>query len=88
MCLPSGAIRETVDEVISLLGIESLRIANPQLSGVVRNICSFAAAFGLDPAHISTDEVMSQFDYSGKKKVADALKNWQQGKPSSQWSMT
>jgi energy-coupling factor transport system ATP-binding protein len=82
MCLPRELIRERVDEVISLLGIESLRIANPyQLSGGEKHLVALAAVLALDPPILVLDEVMSQLDYSGKKKVADALKKLrQQGK--------
>ncbi|MGI5880570.1 MAG: energy-coupling factor ABC transporter ATP-binding protein [Syntrophomonadaceae bacterium] len=74
MCLPRELIRERVDEIINLLGIESLRIANPcQLSGGEKHLVALAAVLALDPPVLVLDEVMSQLDYSGKKKVADAL---------------
>ncbi len=74
MCLPPERIRERVDYVIDLLGINALREANPyELSGGEKHLVALAAVLALDPPVLVLDEVMSQLDYAGKKKVADAL---------------
>lgn len=82
MCLPPVRIQERVDYVINLLGIGALRGANPcQLSGGEKHLVALAAVLSLDPPVLVLDEVMSQLDYSGKKKVAQALRKLrQQGK--------
>ncbi|MDD3880227.1 MAG: ABC transporter ATP-binding protein [Syntrophomonas sp.] len=75
MCLPPVTIRERVDYVIDLLEINVLREANPYLlSGGEKHLVALAAVLALDPPVLVLDEVMSQLDYGGKKKVADALK--------------
>lgn len=74
MCLPPERIKERIDYVIDLLGISSLREANPyQLSGGEKHLVALAAVLSLDPPVLVLDEVMSQLDYTGKKRVADAL---------------
>lgn len=82
LCLPPVGIRKRVDEVISLLGIDALREANPyQLSGGEKHLVALAAVLALDPPVLVLDEVMSQLDQGGKKKVADAVEKLrQQGK--------
>ncbi|MEN6392018.1 MAG: ABC transporter ATP-binding protein [Syntrophomonas sp.] len=70
MCLPPAAIRERVDEVINLLGINALREANPYLlSGGEKHLVALAAVLALDPPVLVLDEVMSQLDQGGKKRV-------------------
>lgn len=74
MCLPPEHIRERVDYVIELLGINALRNANPyQLSGGEKHLVALASVLALDPPVLVLDEVLSQLDYAGKRKVADAL---------------
>jgi energy-coupling factor transport system ATP-binding protein len=71
---PGNVSVSEYNEVISLLGIESLKEANPyQLSGGEKHLVALAVVLALDPPVLVLDEVMSQLDYSGKKKVADAL---------------
>lgn len=74
MCLPPERIRERVDDVITLLGIEILKEANPyHLSGGEKHLVALAAVLALDPPVLVLDEVMSQLDHAGKKKVAAVL---------------
>lgn len=74
LCLPPDRIRERVNDVIDLVGIAALRDANPyQLSGGEKHLVALAAVLALDPPLIILDEVMSQLDISGKKKVATVL---------------
>ncbi len=74
MCLPPSRIRERVDYVMDLLGISALREANPyHLSGGEKHLVALAAVLALDPPVLVLDEVMSQLDYTGKKRVAQVL---------------
>ena len=74
LCLPPNRIRETVEHVLDLLGIAALREANPyRLSGGEKHLVALAAVLALDPPVLIVDEVMSQLDTIGKKKVAAAL---------------
>lgn len=75
MCLPPAAIRERVEDVIALLGIGAFREANPyRLSGGEKHLVALAAVLALDPPVLVLDEVMSELDAGGKKKVASVLK--------------
>lgn len=74
MCLPPDRIRERVEYVIALLGIDALREANPyHLSGGEKHLVALAAVLALDPPILVLDEAMSQLDAGGKKKVAAVL---------------
>lgn len=74
MCLPPMRIRERIDYVIGLLGIASLRRANPQqLSGGEKHLVALASVLALDPSVLVLDEVLSQLDQAGREKVAYAL---------------
>lgn len=74
LCLPPQRIRDRVDRVLDLLGIAALREANPyQLSGGEKHLVALAAVLALDPPVLILDEVMSQLDATGKKKVAVVL---------------
>ena len=74
LCLPPDCIRERVEHVLALLGIAALREANPyQLSGGEKHLVALAAVLALDPPVLILDEVMSQLDTVGKRKVAVAL---------------
>ncbi len=74
MCLPPVRIRERVDYVIDLLGIGSLRRANPQqLSGGEKHLVALASVLALDPSVLILDEVLSQLDQRGRENIAYAL---------------
>ncbi len=74
LCLPTAQIRERVDHALDLLGIAALREANPyKLSGGEKHLVALAAVLALDPPVLLLDEVMSQLDRAGKKRVAAAL---------------
>lgn len=76
LCLPPEVIRERVDQVIELLGIAALKDANPyHLSGGEKHLVALAAVLALDPPVLILDEVMSQLDAAGKKRVVRILKN-------------
>ncbi|MEL7566874.1 MAG: ABC transporter ATP-binding protein, partial [Dehalobacterium sp.] len=48
--LPSGDIRQRIDETLDFLGISDLREANPyHLSGGQKHLIAFAAVLALDP---------------------------------------
>lgn len=74
LCLPPERIRERVNKVMELLGIAALREANPShLSGGEKHLVALGAVLALDPPVLILDEVMSQLDTTGKKKVAGVL---------------
>lgn len=74
MCLPPDRIREMVEHVLEFLGIAALREENPcRLSGGEKQLVALAAVLALDPPVLIVDEVMSQLDDGGKKKVAAVL---------------
>ncbi|MEN6325457.1 MAG: ABC transporter ATP-binding protein [Syntrophomonas sp.] len=74
LCLPPDRIRERVDNVLDLLGIAALRYANPyHLSGGEKHLVALASVLALNPPLLILDEVMSQLDTTGKKKVAAAV---------------
>lgn len=75
LCLPPERIRERVESVIALLGVAALREASPyQLSGGEKHLVALAAVLALDPPVLILDEVLSQLDSAGKKKVAAVLR--------------
>ncbi|MDD3899124.1 MAG: ABC transporter ATP-binding protein [Syntrophomonadaceae bacterium] len=74
LCLPPDRIQERLDYVLEILGITSLRYANPaHLSGGEKQLVALAAVLALDPPLLILDEVMSQLDAAAKKAVADAI---------------
>ncbi|MGS0763661.1 energy-coupling factor ABC transporter ATP-binding protein [Syntrophomonas curvata] len=74
MCLSPIHIRERVDYAVDLLGIGSLIEVNPhQLSGGEKHLVALASVLTLDPPVLVLDEVLSQLDHAGRKKVARAL---------------
>ncbi len=74
LCLPPAQIRERVEQALNLLGITALREANPyKLSGGEKHLVALASVLALDPPVLILDEVMSQLDQAGKKRVAAAL---------------
>jgi energy-coupling factor transport system ATP-binding protein len=74
LCLSPERIRERVDHVLALLEIAALRNANPhQLSGGEKHLVALAAVLTLDPPVLVLDEVMSQLDTAGKRRVATVL---------------
>ncbi len=74
LCLHPNLIREKVDYVLDLLGIVALKEANPyHLSGGEKRLVALAAVLTLDPPILVMDEVMSQLDTAGKKRVAAVL---------------
>jgi energy-coupling factor transport system ATP-binding protein len=74
LCLPPGQIRERVDQVLALLGIEALREANPhRLSGGEKRLVALAAVLALDPPVLVLDEALSGLDAEGRARVAALL---------------
>lgn len=74
ICLPPGRIREQVDRVIALLGIEALREANPnQLSGGEKHLVALGAVLTLDPPVLVLDEALSGLDAAGRTRVTALL---------------
>jgi energy-coupling factor transport system ATP-binding protein len=74
LCLPPDRIRERVDQVITLLGIETFRGADPnRLSGGEKHLVALAAVLALDPPVLVLDEVMSGLDAEGRKMVTEVM---------------
>ena len=74
LCLPTDQIRERVNQVIALLGIEALRGADPnRLSGGDKHLVALAAVLALDPPVLVLDEVMSGLDAEGRKMVTAVM---------------
>ena len=74
LCLPPDRIRERVDYVLDILGIAALKEANPyHLSGGEKRLVALAAVLALDPPVLVMDEIMSQLDLAGKKRVGAVL---------------
>ncbi|WP_276623948.1 energy-coupling factor ABC transporter ATP-binding protein [Syntrophomonas wolfei] len=74
LCLPPEQIQERVNNVIDTLGLAALRHANPYyLSGGEKHLVALAAVLALDPPVLILDEVLSQLDSLGKKRVIATL---------------
>lgn len=74
LCLPPELIRAKVDYILDLIGITDLKEANPgHLSGGEKRLVALAAVLALDPPVLVMDEIMSQLDTAGKKKVGAVL---------------
>lgn len=76
LCLSPRLIRARVDQVMELLGITALKDANPyHLSGGEKHLVALGAVLALDPPVLILDEVMSQLDAGGKKRVTGILES-------------
>ncbi|MGI5920871.1 MAG: energy-coupling factor ABC transporter ATP-binding protein [Syntrophomonadaceae bacterium] len=74
LCQPPEEIRERVENTLNVLGISALRYANPYyLSGGEKHLVALAAVLALDPPVLILDEVMSQLDTIGIKKVTTVV---------------
>ncbi|WP_051280415.1 energy-coupling factor ABC transporter ATP-binding protein [Anaerovorax odorimutans] len=75
LCLPPEKIKERVDYLLNLLGIEYLRESHPhRLSGGEKSLVVLAAVLALDPPVVIMDEVMSQLDKKSKMRVIDVIR--------------
>ena len=67
-------IRAKVDHVLAMLGMESLRLMNPnQLSGGQKKMAAIGAILMLDPDILILDEPMSALDAEGRSIVINLL---------------
>lgn len=74
LCLPPEQIRSRVDEILELLGINTLRLKNPQrLSGGQKHLVALGAVMALQPSILVLDEPMSHLDEKGRKMVREIL---------------
>jgi len=74
LCLPSDQIRQRVDAVFDMMGINHLRYENTNnLSGGQKHLVAMAAVLAMDPAILVLDEVLVQLDAIVKENVIDIL---------------
>ncbi len=82
LCLPPEQIRCIVDETLKLLGLNELRLKNPQyLSGGQKHLVALGAVLALGPSILVLDEPMAHLDEKGRNMVRKiVLTLRQQGK--------
>ncbi|WP_031517332.1 energy-coupling factor ABC transporter ATP-binding protein [Desulfofalx alkaliphila] len=74
LCLPPLQIRQRVDSVLDMVGINDLRYENQNtLSGGQKHLVALASVLALDPSVLVLDEVLAQLDTAAKRKVTDLL---------------
>ena len=74
LCLPVEEVEARVGNVLTILGINDLRYANPKnLSGGQKQLVALGAVLSLDPGILVLDEVMAPLDPASKKRISDAV---------------
>ena len=74
LCQPPQEIRERVEEILNLLGLNHMRLKNPTiLSGGQKKLLSLGAVLALKPSILVLDEPMAQLDEKGRRLVSDIL---------------
>ncbi len=74
LCLPVEEVEARVGNVLTILGINDLRYANPKnLSGGQKQLVALGAVLSLDPGILVLDEVMAPLDPESKKRISDAV---------------
>ncbi|AGK99892.1 energy-coupling factor ABC transporter ATP-binding protein [Desulfoscipio gibsoniae] len=74
LCLPPERIRQLVDAVIGMVGINHLRYENPNnLSGGQKHLVALAAVLAMGPSILVLDEVLAQLDAAVKKNITELL---------------
>ena len=72
--LPVEEVEARVGNVLTILGINDLRYANPKnLSGGQKQLVALGAVLSLDPGILVLDEVMAPLDPASKKRISDAV---------------
>ncbi len=76
LCVPSEEIGRRIVKNLRLLGIEKLRYADIRnLSGGQKQLVALASVLTLQPDILIFDEVMSQIDKKGKKRIKEVILN-------------
>lgn len=74
LCIPREKIGERIENTLELLGIRDLRSANiSNLSGGQKQLVALASVLTLQPDILIFDEVMSQIDKPGKKRIKNVI---------------
>ncbi len=74
LCRPPQEIRESVEGILNLLGLNHLRFKNPTvLSGGQKKLLSLGAVLALKPSILVLDEPMAQLDEKGRRLVREIL---------------
>ena len=74
LCLEPAEIRDRVESVLELLGLTSLRLANPnQLSCGQKQLVAIGAVLTLAPQVLVLDEPISHLDQTGRAMVKQVL---------------
>ncbi len=74
--LPKGEIKARIEEVVSLLGLDSIRYTSPtELSGGQKQKVAIAAALALHPKILVFDEPSSNLDPASIKRLASVIQD-------------
>jgi energy-coupling factor transport system ATP-binding protein len=75
LCRPREEIARRVDDVAALTVVEALLPDNPnEISGGQRQLAALAAVLCLDPAVLICDEVASQLDEAGCRRILEVIR--------------
>ncbi len=76
LCIPGEEIGERIGNTLGLLGIDDLRYASiANLSGGQKQLVALASILTLQPGILIFDEIMSQIDKPGKKRIKNVIMN-------------
>lgn len=74
LCVKREEIATRIKKVLQLLGIEDIRYANTKhLSGGQKQLVALGAVLILEPEILIFDEVMSQIDPPGRKRIKNVI---------------
>lgn len=75
LCLEREEIAKRVEDALEKVGMEKYRYDHPNhLSGGQKQLVAIASVLSLEPEILVFDEVMSQVDIEGKKRIKDVIK--------------
>ena len=74
LCIEKDEIEKRLKEILTLTGIEDLRLQNPgKLSGGEQQLVAIASVLMMDPEILLLDEVMSWVDKNNRIKIKSIL---------------